>query len=203
MARPAHADADATRRRLVDVALGLFAQHGYAGSTTREIAAAARVNGAVISHYFGGKRGLYEAAVDEVYHRLGARGAAALADVDFGDVDALMARLYAVGRAERDGVRLLVREVLDHGRLEPFTETKHFLPEIERATHMTAALAGVTSAQARAAAVAIGYLLSRYVVQDDRSLVAAFGVRSAKEAHARAVATLSTTARALFAAPKE
>ena len=43
--------------------------------------------------------------------------------------------------------------------------------------------------------------MSRFVIQDDRSLAAAFGVRSAKQAHARVVATLAHTARALFAAP--
>ncbi len=201
MARPAHADADATRRRLLDGALAQFAQHGFAGASTRELAAAARVNVATLNYYFHSKQGLYDAVVDEVYRRLGARAAAALAGCVLADVDDLLARLYAVARAERDGVRLLVRQVLDHGRLTAHTEAKHFLPEIEKATRMTAELVGVAPAQARTAAVAIGYLLSRFVIQDDRSLIAAFGVRSAKEAHAHAVATLATTARALFGTP--
>lgn len=201
MARPAHANPDATRKRLVDVALPLFAQYGYEGTSTRQVAGEAQVNLAMIRHYFGGKRGLYEETVDDVYRRLGERTAAALPGTTLANVDELMARLYNVARSERDGVRLLVREVLDHGRLKPFTETKHFLPEVERATTMTAGLLGISAAQARTAAVTIGYLLSRFVIQDDRSLVAAFGVRSVKDAHARAIQTLVITARALFAAP--
>ncbi|HEX8953158.1 MAG TPA: TetR/AcrR family transcriptional regulator [Polyangia bacterium] len=201
MARPAHANLDETRRRLIEVALPLFAEHGYDGTAVREVASAARVNLSMISHCFGGKRNLYEAAVDEVYRRLGERGRAVMGGTVLANVDDLMAQLYTIARAEREGIRLLVREVLDHGRLKPFTETKHFLPEIEQATRMTAGLVGVSPAQARTASVTIGYLLSRFVIQDDRSLVAAFGVRSVKEAHARAIQTLAVTARALFAAP--
>jgi AcrR family transcriptional regulator len=201
MARPAQADSAATAQRIIDVAIPLFARDGYLGAATREIAAAAGLNVANISHYFGGKRGLYEASVDTVYQRLGKRAADAMAGMVLIDLDEVMSRLYAAARAERDGVRLLVREILDNGHLSLHTTTKHFLPEIENATRMTAGLLGVPTEQARTAAVTIGYLMSRFVIQDDRSLVAAFGVRSAKEAHARVVQTLANTGRALFAAP--
>lgn len=197
------ADAQLTRARLIETAVPMFAQSGYHATTTRAIAGAAQINGALINHYFGGKRGLYEACVDEVYRRLGVRAKEAMAGEILANVEMLMERLYGVARAERDGVRLLVREVLDRGRLSPHTERKHFIPEIERATQMTAGLIGIPAAQARTAAVTIGYLLSRFVIQDDRSLVAAFGTRSVKEAHARAIQTLAITARALFAARKE
>ena len=204
MARPAHANPEATRRKLLDVAIPRFAQTGYHGTSTRKIAAAARVNLALIHHYFDSKRGLYEAVVSDVYRRLGERTTLALAELGSADFDALLTQLYAVARAERDGVRLLVREVLDHGHLTPFTEATHFLPEIDRAAGAAAVLLGVPPARARTAAVTIGYLLSRFVIQDDKSLVTAFGVRTVKEAHARVVATLSATARALFAgSPKE
>lgn len=198
MARPQQANSAATRQRIVDVAIPLFAREGYAGTSTREIAAHAKLNVANISHLYGGKRALYELCVDTVYQRLGERAAAAMAGMVLVDLHEVMTRLYGVARAERDGVRLLVREILDHGHLTLHTTTKHFLPEIEKTTRMTAELLGVPEAQARTAAVSIGYLMSRFVIQDDRSLVAAFGVRNVKEAHARVVATLAATARALF-----
>ncbi|MCU1282947.1 MAG: TetR/AcrR family transcriptional regulator [bacterium] len=201
MARPADADPSQTRRRLLDVGAVEFAQHGYHATSTRTLAMLARVNISTLNHYYASKRGLYDACVDEVYLRLRARAVEVLAGSTFADIDVLFEKLYAIARAERDGVRLLVREVLDHGRLSAHTEGKHFLPEIENATRMTAELIGVDPARARTAAVTLGYLLSRFVIQDDRSLVAAFGVRSVKEAHARVVATLATTARALFGTP--
>ncbi len=49
------------RNRLLDAALTLFAEKGYAKTSTREIALAAQVNIASISYYFGDKAGLYKA----------------------------------------------------------------------------------------------------------------------------------------------
>lgn len=65
-AEPAAAAArHAARQRLLGAALRLFAQQGYARTSTREIAEAAGVNVAAISYYFGDKAGLYRAAFFE------------------------------------------------------------------------------------------------------------------------------------------
>ncbi|MBN9645103.1 TetR/AcrR family transcriptional regulator [Corynebacterium mendelii] len=50
------------RRRILDAARELFPRRGYAGTTLRAIAAKAEVDVALISHHFGGKKGLYEEA---------------------------------------------------------------------------------------------------------------------------------------------
>jgi TetR/AcrR family transcriptional regulator len=47
-----------TRERLLDAAILLFSEQGYAATGTRAIAARARCNVALISHYFGSKEGL-------------------------------------------------------------------------------------------------------------------------------------------------
>lgn len=54
------------RRALLDAACGLFARHGFAAVSTREIAATAGVNPAMIHYYFGDKLGLYAAMLDDV-----------------------------------------------------------------------------------------------------------------------------------------
>jgi AcrR family transcriptional regulator len=46
-------------------ALRLFAEHGFAKTSIREIAAAAQTNVAAIAYYFGDKQGLYRAAFTE------------------------------------------------------------------------------------------------------------------------------------------
>ena len=201
MARPAHANPHESRRRLLDVAHTEFAQHGYHAVSVRWLTASAKINLSMVNHYFGNKRGLYDACIDEVYRRLRARAAEVRAGTTLVEIDELFEKRYGIGRAERDGVRLLVRQVVDHGRLNEHTEVKYFIPEIENATRMTAELIGVSPQVARTAAVTLGYMLSRFVIQDDRSLVAALGARSVKDAHARVVATLATTARALFGTP--
>lgn len=50
-----------TRSRLLAAALRLFAEKGYAQTSTREICVAAGVNAASIHYYFGDKAGLYRA----------------------------------------------------------------------------------------------------------------------------------------------
>lgn len=59
--RPGRPD---TRRVILDAARDLFAQHGYAGTSIRQIAAAAEVDPALVHHYFGPKESLFRAALD-------------------------------------------------------------------------------------------------------------------------------------------
>ncbi|MGL6111025.1 MAG: CerR family C-terminal domain-containing protein [Rubrivivax sp.] len=64
-ARAARHDGEASRARLLHCGLRLFAQQGYAKTSTRELAEAAGVNVASISYYFGDKAGLYRAVFFE------------------------------------------------------------------------------------------------------------------------------------------
>ena len=58
-------DGQETRTRLLDAALALFAEQGFAKTPTREIALAAQVNISAISYYFGNKQGLYTALFED------------------------------------------------------------------------------------------------------------------------------------------
>ncbi|HEX6703928.1 MAG TPA: CerR family C-terminal domain-containing protein [Albitalea sp.] len=59
--RAPRSDGEQSRHRLLLAGLRLFAQQGFAKTSTREIAEAANVNIASISYYFGDKAGLYRA----------------------------------------------------------------------------------------------------------------------------------------------
>jgi AcrR family transcriptional regulator len=65
--RPRHSSAggyargDETRQRIIDAAVALFGEHGYAGASTRDIAAAAGVNAPALQYYFENKEGVYRA----------------------------------------------------------------------------------------------------------------------------------------------
>lgn len=70
--RPLHADGKGlrsdgqeARNRLLDAALLLFAEHGFAKTSIREIARVAQVNVAAISYYFGDKAGLYRGVFED------------------------------------------------------------------------------------------------------------------------------------------
>jgi len=64
-ARKTRSDGAQSRERLLMAAMRLFAEQGFAKTSTREIALAAGTNIASISYYFGDKAGLYRAAFTE------------------------------------------------------------------------------------------------------------------------------------------
>lgn len=56
-----------TKQKVVDAASLLFFQHGFHGTSVRDIAEAASVNVSLISYYFKSKQGLLEYAVTHYY----------------------------------------------------------------------------------------------------------------------------------------
>lgn len=190
-------DPAVTRARIVDAAMALFAERGYDGVSTRDLGKRAEVNIATLNYHFGGKQRLYSAVVDEVYRRVRTELAGTLLPSTTPSEDPrarlreLVARFYAALRRERDGVRLILREVLDNGRLSSDLEQAHVLPNLDEAEAAFAAMLGTTRANARKALVAASFLASRFVVHDDAALARSLGVATPSEAEALAVDTLT------------
>ncbi len=96
--------------RILQVATRLFAEHGYHGTTTRAIAAAADLNISTVSYHVGSKQELYR----EVFHRLFLQEYELIAGFvqDVGDdvVDDPMALRELLGRL----VGALVEMTLEH-----------------------------------------------------------------------------------------
>src|ERR1044072_6231195 len=63
-------DAEATRRALLDAAASLFDERGFDAATVRDIGERAGVDAALIARYFGGKEGLYLAALQSQESRV-------------------------------------------------------------------------------------------------------------------------------------
>jgi AcrR family transcriptional regulator len=84
-----------TRERILAAALGAFAEKGFDGSTTREIAARADVTLGLVQYYFGSKLKLWKSAVDLAFAELA------------GGLDGLLADPTPCD--ERDRLRLLIR----------------------------------------------------------------------------------------------
>jgi AcrR family transcriptional regulator len=73
-------DPQGTRRNIVEVATGEFAQKGYSGARVDAIANRTRTSKRMIYYYFGGKKGLYLAVLEEAYS--GIRRAEATLDLE-------------------------------------------------------------------------------------------------------------------------
>lgn len=63
-------DGQETRQQLLEAAGQVFAEHGYAKATSKEICERARANIAAVNYHFGGKDGLYAAVLEEAHRRL-------------------------------------------------------------------------------------------------------------------------------------
>ena len=111
--------ADGVRGRILAAAREELSLRGLEASSVRVIAETAGVTPAMINYYFGGKRALYDAVIDEAQGRLHARLGAAVAD---GPTAANLAGAYFDFLAEEPQMqRLLLREMLDGG-VERFPE---------------------------------------------------------------------------------
>jgi AcrR family transcriptional regulator len=100
-------DPEATKAALLDAALVEFSAHGMAGARTSAIAARAGVNKQLISHHFGGKRGLYRALIDRWLREEAEYG---VPEQPLGD---LLAAYVASGVRDRELHRLLLRASLE------------------------------------------------------------------------------------------
>lgn len=127
-------------------ALAAFADAGYDGATTRDIARAAGVNQGLITYHFAGKEALWKAAVDRVFGELQTSFATAVDMLDAVDARTrlrLMIRQFVrFSAAHPELHRLMVQEGKSDGPRLRWLIDRHVRPLFE------AAGAGVRAAQA-------------------------------------------------------
>lgn len=88
------------RERILDAAITLFSQKGFAAVGVREIAALAEVNIAMISYYFEGKTGILKAIIEEFFvHYI-----QLLSDID------------DESRTPEECIRIVIQRIIDYVR---------------------------------------------------------------------------------------
>jgi AcrR family transcriptional regulator len=150
--RTTRRSADATRQRLVDAAVDLFAERSFEGAATRDIATRAGVSQATLSYHFTSKDELWRAAVDQLFHELqttiGAR-VEGLRGVDDLTTAKLLIREFVTFSAQRPELHRMVAEESkrESERLHWMIDT-HIRPMFDATTRMFARLvdAGVVPA---------------------------------------------------------
>jgi len=99
--------AAATRRRLLEAAGAVFAEHGYRGGAVREICSRARANVSAVAYHFGSKAALYQAVLRSTQdYATGRYPIAGLAEHAKTDAEAALHRF----------VLTFLRRLLDRGR---------------------------------------------------------------------------------------
>ena len=176
MARPVNADAHATRSRILSGALDLFADRGMTGVTTRDVAAAAGVSLAMVHHYFGSKEGLYRACLESTQDELGGLGGelkTALVESGAAPV-AILERAIRIGfqfaRAHRSAVRLMQRDLVDAGEIDPRIREERLLPFLGQMSDALALVTGRPVSSLRLAIQSTIFLVVRYAISHDSDL---------------------------------
>jgi AcrR family transcriptional regulator len=131
---PGRLSADQRRKQLIDTATQLFATRGFSGTTTREIAAAAGVNEAIIFRFFPHKDDLYAAILESksADARTDALVETLRTAADAGDDVAVVATVvhHIVDHLHRDPefLRLMLHSALEgHSFARQYRE-RHFAP---------------------------------------------------------------------------
>jgi AcrR family transcriptional regulator len=113
-----------TPTRLISVATRLFADHGFDGTSVRDIIRAADANLGAITYHFGSKQALYEAVVQTAFapvtDRLAepaARGAGGRHQSGLDRVEAIMRLLFAHISANPHLQLLILRQIVQSGAL--------------------------------------------------------------------------------------
>jgi TetR/AcrR family transcriptional regulator len=109
--RPRGGDDPEVRDALLEAARTLFLRHGFRAVSSRQIAAAARVNPAMIHYYFDGKDGLYRAMLEAAIAPVLTRLVAMLGQQESVDIEALAHGYMKVLAANPWIPGLMVREV--------------------------------------------------------------------------------------------
>jgi AcrR family transcriptional regulator len=177
MARPLHADAAETRRRILACALALFGAHGVDGVSIRAIASAAGVTLATVHHYFGSKDELYAACVDSMYAELVAMRAPlaeAIAGTGDPDIDVLVDRVvreaFRFARAHQTEMRLLLRQVVSAGELPDDRRLQGQVPFLDQIAALIGARVPRPAAQIRLTLQSIAFLVARFAISSEREL---------------------------------
>jgi AcrR family transcriptional regulator len=119
-----------TRARILQAASTLFAERGFAGASTHEIAAAAGVNQALVRYHFGTKEALWQEVIEtglaELARTLETAGPAP-------ELEPRAAALFAALSRNPEPVRAIAHALLEPGARRDRLMRDHLVPLLSRA----------------------------------------------------------------------
>ncbi len=122
---------DATSNRLLDVAIELFAAHGYDAVSTTQVAKAAGLTQSIVHYHFGSKEQLWKSAVTRLINRRGLVFEAV--PHEFKDIEPiarikiLLRRLFRANVREPNYSRIVMQEAMGNGERMQWLLDQHLV----------------------------------------------------------------------------
>lgn len=189
MARPANADAHATRTRILAAAMRLFADVGRGQTSIRDIAREAGVSLGMVNHYFGSKEALYDQCVASTSAELSElRGHLAplflRAQNPRAAVDAGVRAAFQFACEHRDASRFALRGVLESGEIDPRRRDELLVPYLDAASTLLSGYGGLPAPALRLPLQSLVFLVGRYAISSAGELAASTGLTDEDAARA-------------------
>jgi AcrR family transcriptional regulator len=175
VARPRNADAEATRRRILDSACAVLASDGPQAMSLRAVARRAQVSPAVVHHYFGDRSGLADACMDSAYAGLHELALRLRVELDGGErLETVIERSLRTGfryaREHRPVVQLLLATVIDSGQLDAARRDETQRPFLNAAAAHLATRVALDEVELRLRLKTVVMAAARYAVMNDEEL---------------------------------
>ena len=172
-----------------------FAELGFGDATLAVIAKKAGVTAATLPYHFRDKQGLWDAVIEDFYKDLMGFAKTLLVETS---LEQALARIYDWSEAHRNGIRVIIRNVIETGALDAQVREKRMGLALELVSKVVADRFKVDEARARDAAIAVTHLVTRFVTNSREDNMLAFHVATPAEARARMISVLVRVARALI-----
>lgn len=203
MARPANADAAATRGRILSEAGRLFSAHGPSAVSIRDIAREAKVSLAMVHHYFGSKEELYAASVEAMYAELAGvsaelTGVLAESRDLVGTLEAAAVRGFRFARAHEEAMRTVMRVVVETGALPAGRAEATLVPFLDAVEQLVGPLAPhLPAAELRLRAQTVCFVVARYALATIGELALMVGAKNLGDEVGPALTPAAREARVL------
>jgi AcrR family transcriptional regulator len=209
VARPVGANAEETRSKILKSASILFADHGFEGTSVRQIARGADVSLGMIRHYFGSKEGLYRACIASAYRIYGELGNQIRGGISAGgkpqDVMSEATRAgFRFAIDNRAACKLVLWNLMERDTWRHEPGHREMVPFIRAAAQGLAPVLGRSVADTALMVRSLIFLVARYATADMDEVASLLDENDAAKAGEGTLAAIEhhlvETARCLFAA---
>lgn len=162
---------------MLEAALPLFAEYGFAGTSVRRVAQAAGVNVATLAYHFEDKQGLYAAVVQRLHEELAELPVDDLLQPGADPIEVVISTTWAFAREHREHMRLLHRHLLDAGA-HPDVVANHWVDVLMERAKMVLCMVRPDweETQVRLLVFSVTHLVVRFTLEDDDQLRSSLAV---------------------------